>query len=161
MPLPGLEPWSKFDDEETRDLILQARANGLTKTASAEAGGISVKTLNRWLKQGEAENEEGLDTEKAEFYRRFKRARYEAMKPAIEVMLQAMREDWKAAKAWLQMLGFGADRDPEEDTHKTLNNQGQVNVIRVETGPPLPKPEPPTIDVTPRPRLAQPRDEEE
>ena len=60
---------------ERRERIVGAASSGAFKKHIAQMAEIKADTLNRWLEMGEADESNGLDTDLAEFYRDWQRAR--------------------------------------------------------------------------------------
>lgn len=60
---------------EKRETILGAAESGAFKTHTAQLAGISFNTLESWLEMGEADEANDLDTDLAEFYCNWQRAR--------------------------------------------------------------------------------------
>lgn len=60
---------------ERRERIIGAASSGAFKKHVAQLAEIKHDTLNRWLDMGEADAENGLDTDLAQFYREWQRAR--------------------------------------------------------------------------------------
>lgn len=81
---------------ERRETIIGAAETGAFKKHIAQLASIDPDTLNRWIEMGETDAENGLDTDLAEFYSAWQRARGRG---AIET-LQACDEEFLAERAY-------------------------------------------------------------
>ena len=61
--------------EQRRERIIGAASSGAFKKHIAQLAEIKPETLTRWLRMGETDAENGLETDLAEFYREWQRAR--------------------------------------------------------------------------------------
>lgn len=94
--MPGGRP-SKLTPERQERIVELIRAGNYMEIA-AQAAGIDVSTLYRWLQRGEKA--------RSGPYRQFRdavmRARVEAEARAVVVVQKAALTDWRAASWWLE-----------------------------------------------------------
>ncbi len=94
--MPGGRP-SKLTPERQERIVELIRAGNYMEIA-AQAAGIDVSTLYRWLQRGEKA--------RSGKYRQFRdavmRARVEAEARAVVVVQKAALDDWRAASWWLE-----------------------------------------------------------
>lgn len=86
-------------DEQMVDDIVRMLKHGAYIVHAAGAIGVHRRTLYAWLRRGQADSEEGLDTIEARLWVRGAQARARARTAAIEVITAAGKRDWKAL-AW-------------------------------------------------------------
>lgn len=79
----------KFNDKSCR-VVLALIRSGQTKVVAARASGLTVTTLNKWLK----------DSDKVAFRAEFDRAESAAEEDLVQRVQFHAQKDWKAAK-WL------------------------------------------------------------
>lgn len=85
-------------DLEAMNNIIDAIALGATNTIAAEAGGISVRTLYRWLDKGANDQH---NTRHKQFLKRFRAAEAKSALAALAVIqAESAKGNWKSA-AWL------------------------------------------------------------
>ena len=86
--------------EEIEARIVTLIRNGNYRTTACQAAGIGTSTFYRWMEQGEADDQEDLDTPLRAFYLAVRRAEAESEATDIAIIETAARQgDWKAA-AW-------------------------------------------------------------
>lgn len=96
--------------------VLKAIRRGLTFKQAAAYAGISYSTLNRWRRQGQAED---APEEFRQFWKAFEQANGEAAFRLVGLIEDAARSgDWKAA-SWIMERRFanewGKDANPPTD----------------------------------------------
>lgn len=105
---------SKFTPE-IREMLLNARLEGLPVKTCAQYAGIGRTTLFYWLKKGEAEEDE----EFAEFYREWEKAKSVFILKHLKKIEEA--KDWKASQYLLAMT------EPDIfNTHQWKNIKAEV-----------------------------------
>lgn len=89
---------SKFTPER-RASIIDAISHRIPYEMAAEANGISLSTLYEWLKIGNDQREQGIETEYTIFSEALKRAEMQKVREHTD-MIAAKPERWQA-DAWL------------------------------------------------------------
>ncbi len=107
--------------------IVTAIKQGATYELASHYGGITYKTFNEWMKQGESDSE-GLF---CEFREAIKKAEGEAAVKWLRVIENAGRESWQAM-AW--KLERRYPRDYGYQIHKHVGNEDDPIVLKVVYG---------------------------
>lgn len=94
----GLGRPSKFTPERCSDIV-DAIRNRIPYQFAAEANGISERTLFYWLELGSHHQEEGIDSDYADFLQSIKKAEMTKIREHSD-MIAAKPERWQA-DAWL------------------------------------------------------------
>lgn len=89
-------------DERTRDILIEALANGCYRETAARLAGIHISTLYRWLETGEADHENNKTSLFRDLYEGANRAEAAAEAHALAVIRNAMPLDWRAAAHFLE-----------------------------------------------------------
>lgn len=92
---------SKFT-ESMATTIIESVANGNYTTVAAQAAGIHPTTLANWREKGEADLEQGVESDFASFVERLTRAIAEAETVAVDAIRSAFSDDWRAAMEFLK-----------------------------------------------------------
>jgi AcrR family transcriptional regulator len=93
-----------------KEILLDTARTGAHRSTIAETAGISPRTLNRFLRSGEAalekrESGRRLTAEEEEFCQfclDFRKAEIAVERRLVEVVLTAARSNWRAALAFLE-----------------------------------------------------------
>jgi hypothetical protein len=109
-------------DQRTRGEILGAIRIGVSYERAATSAGVAVRTLRRWLRQGEAEEKAGENTGHARFVREFRKAESEALGQVESNIWQASQEDWRAG-AWLLSKKLPQQYGKDDEVERTEMQQ--------------------------------------
>jgi hypothetical protein len=81
-----------------RSTIVSAISTGASYEQSARIGGITARTLSRWLTRGDYEASCGSDSDFALFSRDFREAESKVLQLVEHNVLKASNDDWRAAR---------------------------------------------------------------
>lgn len=104
--MPAVGRPCKLDPERHAALVAALEAGAYRETA-ARGANIGVSTLYRWLEQGEADHEDGRESAFRELWEAATRAEAVAEHEALDRVLTAGREDWRAAAWYLERKAPG------------------------------------------------------
>jgi hypothetical protein len=117
-----------FKWNEPIENFFKAVKLGMNNVKATEFAGFSDKVLYKWINQGEADLEEGLDTIFVEFVDTLKKTRAECQAFHLQNVIRAGRNgNWQASAWILERLfptSFGANRTEtnEEDRIEVVND---------------------------------------
>lgn len=102
---------------QRRAQVVKALQAGNTREAAARFAGIASRTLRRWMDEGEADLEEGRETQLARFAFDVLSAEARAEVTMTSLVLKHAQEQWTAAAWWLERRRpqSWAKRDPSAD----------------------------------------------
>jgi hypothetical protein len=86
-----------------RARIIEAVRAGNRKIVAARYAGVLPPTVDQWLQTGRHDIEAGKETEYSKFYTEFHTACNEFEMEQVQNIRQAAKDDWKAAKAILEV----------------------------------------------------------
>lgn len=109
----------KFSERSAR-LILSLIRSGQTKQVAARGGGVTVATLNRWLRE----------PDKAAFAKKYAEMEAEAEEDLVQRIQHHAQKDWKAAK-WLLTHRYPHWR---EEAKTSQEHREALDRLRVKKG---------------------------
>lgn len=86
--------------EARHDYIMELYRKGATNSMAADMSGVCEKTIYRWVEQGKADEEVGLDSKFVKFLHGYKKERGSYDFQALDSIKLASETQWQAA-AWL------------------------------------------------------------
>lgn len=89
-------------NDAVQKLIVDAIRNGNYVEVAVRAAGIDPTTYYRWMETGEADNEADKDTPHRAFREAVLHASAAAEADVVQILRDAMPEDWRAAVEWLK-----------------------------------------------------------
>lgn len=84
------------------EAIIESVREGNYLEPSAEAAGVSRKTVYEWVSRGEGTDDRSADPVYVDFAQRYRQAQAEAEQKMVRALSAAAVEDWRAAEAWLK-----------------------------------------------------------
>lgn len=109
--------------EEARDTVVRGARVGLSWADCASLAGVSSRSIERWRKQGEADEAAGKDTEYCRFCRMVLRARAQRKLEALERIEKHAKS--KRKDAWKAESWFLAASDPETFGRRRVEMTGK------------------------------------
>ncbi len=88
--------------DEVQETIVQLLRTGNWAVTAASMAGVTRSTYERWIKQGEADVEAGIESPHAAFARACARASAQAEAVRVFRIQQAAERDWRADAWWLE-----------------------------------------------------------